>query len=285
MCSNNLKAIDNLVNNNRYFNCREHKLLFGKKTYVMGILNVTPDSFSDGGRYQTVDVAVAKAIQMVEDGADIIDVGGESTRPGHSEIEGAEEIERVVPVISKLKSILNVPISIDTSKSEVAREAILAGADIVNDVWGLQKDKKIADVAAEYGAGIIAMHNQIGTKYNNIIEDIENFLKISIKTAIAAGISKQSIMIDPGIGFGKTFEQNLFVMRNLSRFEELNFPILLGTSRKSMIGNVLNLPVNDRIEGTAATIAIGVMAGVDVVRVHDVKEMKRVALMSDSILR
>jgi len=268
-----------------FFECGKYRLPIGKKTYIMGILNVTPDSFSDGGSYKTVDEAVNRAKKMISEGAHIIDVGGESTRPGYTPVDISEEISRVIPVIERLVKETDVPISIDTYKSPVAEKALQAGAHIVNDIWGLQKDPLMAEIAAKYGAAVIVMHNQDEKVYNNLMDDIVNFLRRSIEIAEKAGINKNSIMIDPGIGFGKTFEQNLETMRRLSELKSLCKPVLLGTSRKSMIGNVLDLPVDKRIEGTAATVAIGIASGVDVVRVHDVKEMALVAKMSDAIIR
>jgi len=268
-----------------YFECGKYRLPIGKKTYIMGILNVTPDSFSDGGSYKSVDEAVNRAKEMISQGAHIIDVGGESTRPGYTPVDVSEEIARVVPVIERLVKETDVPISIDTHKAAVAEKALQAGAHIVNDIWGLQKDPLMAETAAKYGAAVIVMHNQDEKVYNNLMDDIVNFLRRSIEIAEKAGIKSNSIMVDPGIGFGKTFEQNLETMRRLSELNLLCKTVLLGTSRKSMIGNVLELPANKRIEGTAATVAIGIASGVDVVRVHDVKEMALVAKMSDAIIR
>lgn len=269
----------------KYFEFRKEKLPIGNKTYVMGILNITPDSFSDGGKYNDLESAIKKAKQMVIDGADIIDIGGESTRPGHEEIPPEEEIKRVVPVIEKLKKEINVPISIDTSKAIVAEKALLAGAHIVNDVWGLQKDSELAGVISKFGAGVIMMHNQVDKVYKDLMKDILTFLSSSIEIAAKAGITREQMAIDPGIGFGKTLEQNLEVMRKLKELEILELPVLLGTSRKSFIGNILGLTVEDRQEGTAATVALGIANGVDIVRVHDVKEMARVAKMTDAVVR
>lgn len=267
------------------YRCGKYSLPIGQKTYVMGILNVTPDSFSDGGSYDTPEAAVKWAKEMVEHGADIIDVGGESTRPGHTPVSADEEIERVVPVISLLSKELNVPISIDTSKAVVAQKALEAGASIVNDVWGFQQDENIAKVVADFSAGAVLMHNSENTNYSDLIADIIKFLKTSINIALDAGVHRESIMIDPGIGFGKTTEQNLETMRRLEDISMMGWPVLLGTSRKSMIGNVLNLPAKERLEGTAATVTLGISKGVDVVRVHDVREMVRVARMTDAMVR
>jgi dihydropteroate synthase len=251
----------------------------------MGILNVTPDSFSDGGSYGNVEIAVRKALLMAADGADIIDIGGESTRPGYTPVTAEEEIQRVLPVISRLKAKLDVPVSIDTMKAAVAEKALAAGADIINDIWGLQKDPDMARVAAEYDAGVILMHNSDSTVYNDLMGDILKFLRESIKIAENAGIPWSNIVIDPGIGFAKNLAQNLEVMHKLEELQSLCCPVLLGTSRKSMIGGVLGLPADERIEGTAATVVLGIEKGVDFIRVHDVKEMARVSRMTDAIVR
>jgi dihydropteroate synthase len=267
------------------FECGKFHLPLGEKTYLMGILNVTPDSFSDGGNYTSIDEAVKRAKEMVSLGADIIDIGGESTRPGHENVDPFEEINRVVPVIERIKKELEVPISVDTSKAIVAQKALEAGACIVNDVWGFQRDENIAKVVSEHGAGAVLMHNSLSTEYSDLCGDIVCFLKKSIDIAQNAGIRRNSIMIDPGIGFGKTTEQNLEIMRKLKELSTLGYPVLIGTSRKSMIGKVLDLPVDDRVEGTAATVAMGIANGVDVVRVHDVGQMVRVARMTDAMVR
>ncbi|AZR73420.1 dihydropteroate synthase [Anoxybacter fermentans] len=259
---------------------------FGKRTYIMGILNVTPDSFSDGGEYFEISKAVKHAKEMVKEGADIIDVGGESTRPGAIEISAEEELSRVLPVIKELVKEIDVPISVDTYKSKVAEEVLKLGAHIINDVWGLQRDKNMANVVARYNVPVIIMHNQRGTEYKkDIIESIKDFLKESIRIAKEAGIKDENIIIDPGIGFGKTPEQNMEVMRRLSELKELGYPLLLGTSRKSMIGKILDLPPKERVEGTIATTVMGILQGVDIVRVHDVKENLRAARVVDAIFR
>jgi dihydropteroate synthase len=262
-------------------------LTLGHRTHIMGILNVTPDSFSDGGRYIDEDRAVAHALQMLVDGADIIDVGGESTRPGHSPVEAAEEIRRVVPAIRAVrKAVPGAIISIDTSKAMVAEAALEAGANIINDQWGLQRDPDLARVAARHRAPTIVMHNQQEALYEDLMHDIIRFLRRSVQTAAAAGLPPELIIIDPGVGFGKTPEQNLDVINQLHELRILGRPILLGTSRKSTIGKVLGgAPVEERVEGTAATVAIGIDRGADIVRVHDVKQMKRVAVMTDAIVR
>ncbi|WP_281170176.1 dihydropteroate synthase [Carboxydothermus ferrireducens] len=251
----------------------------------MGILNVTPDSFSDGGQYNDIEAAVKRARQMVAEGADIIDVGGESTRPGAEYVPPEEELRRVLPVVEALVREMNVPISVDTYKAEVAEKALEAGAHIINDVWGLQKDPRMAEVAARYGAPVVVMHNKTEAEYDDLMAEVIAFLKESIKIGVKAGIPREKIIIDPGIGFGKTLEHNLLLMKRLNELNSLGQPILLGTSRKSMIGKTLDLPVNERVEGTAATVTLGIAKGVDIVRVHDVKEMVRVAKMTDAMVR
>lgn len=259
---------------------------YGKRTYIMGILNVTPDSFSDGGDFDSVEKALKHAKEMVEEGADMIDIGGESTRPGHTYVDSEEEIRRVVPVIKALKKEISLPMSIDTYKADVAEEALKLGVEMVNDVWGLRRDVNMANVIAKYDAEVCIMHNQDGTEYDkDIMESIKDFLNESIKMALDAGVKKEKIVLDPGIGFGKTFEQNLEVLRRLGELRELGYPILLGTSRKSVIGNVLHLEPKDRVEGTIATTVLGVRDGVDIVRVHDVTENLRAAKMADAIYR
>ncbi len=259
---------------------------YGKRTYIMGILNVTPDSFSDGGNFNEIDKAIKHAKEMIEDGADIIDIGGESTRPGYTYIDPKEEAQRVVPVIKEIKKQIDIPISVDTYKSSVAEEALKVGTDMINDIWGLQKDKNMASIVAKYDAHVCIMHNQDGTEYDkDIMESIKEFLNESINIALNAGIKKEKIVLDPGIGFGKTFEQNLEVLRRLDELNELGYPVLLGTSRKSVIGNVLNVEPKERLEGTIATTVLGVRDGVDIVRVHDVKENLKAAKMADAIYR
>lgn len=268
-------------------NCRGRLLVLGERTLIMGVLNVTPDSFSDGGRFYEIDTAVAHAKEMVELGADIIDIGGESTRPAtwaQEPLPAEEEKRRILPVLERLVKELDVPISVDTYKSETARAALEAGAHIINDVWGFQRDPGLAEVAAEYDVPVVLMHNQSGTEYQDLMGDIIRFLRRSIKIAEDAGVSPEKIIIDPGIGFGKTTEQNLVVLRRLKELQSLGKFILLGTSRKSVIGNTLNLPVDQRLEGTAATVAWGIAQGAAIVRVHDVKEMARVARMVDAIM-
>ena len=261
-------------------------LTVGHRTLIMGILNVTPDSFSDGGDFFDVETALAQGRKMVEQGADIIDIGGESTRPGSDEVNCEEELRRVIPIVRKLSYELSVPISIDTYKARVAEEAVMAGASIINDIWGLQRDPDMARIAAEYNVPVIMMHNKKGTDYEkDIIAEIIDFLNKSIKVAKEAGIDRGKLIIDPGIGFGKTLEQNMEVMARLGELHVLGCPILLGTSRKSMIGKILDLTPKERIEGTIATTVMGIIQGVDIVRVHDVVENLRVIKVTDAIVR
>ncbi|PRR83409.1 dihydropteroate synthase [Clostridium vincentii] len=258
--------------------------VIGERTFVMGILNVTPDSFSDGGKYNEVDLAVKRAEILIKDGADIIDIGGESTRPNSEDVDDNEEIQRVVPIIKAIKEKFDIPISIDTYKAKTAEAAILAGADLINDVWGFKKDKNMAKIAAKYKVPCILMHNREDFPYNEIMKDILMELIDSINLALEAGVKRENIILDPGIGFGKNYEENLIVMNNLEQIKTMGFPMLLGTSRKSMIGNALGLPVDNRVEGTLATTVIGIMKGCEFVRVHDVLENKRACIMTDKIL-
>ncbi len=259
---------------------------YNKRTYIMGILNVTPDSFSDGGNFNSIDKALEHAKVMISEGVDIIDLGGESTRPGHNYVDADEELKRVIPVIKKLKKEIDIPISIDTYKAKVADESLKLGVEMINDVWGLRKDKDMATIIAKHNAYVCIMHNQDGTSYDkDIMESIKEFLLESINIAIDAGIDKDKIILDPGIGFGKTYEQNLEVLKRLGELNELGYPILLGTSRKSVIGNTLNLPPKERLEGTIATTVLGIRDGVDIVRVHDVEANLRAAKMADAIYR
>jgi len=257
----------------------------GKRTYIMGILNVTPDSFSDGGSYQSVESAVLRADEMMHQGTHIIDVGGESTRPGHTPVDEDEEIRRVVPVIKELTKRFDIPVSIDTYKAKVAEAAIQNGAAMINDVWGFKRDPLIAKVAAEYGVACCLMHNREKAVYNNIISDMLDDLKESIDIALNAGVRSENIIIDPGIGFAKTYEENLHVMTQFEKFTSLGYPLLLGTSRKSMIGNTLHLPTDQRVEGTIATTVVGIMKGCDFVRVHDIEQIRRAIVMTDAIVR
>jgi dihydropteroate synthase len=261
-----------------------YTLDFADKTLIMGILNVTPDSFSDGGKYNHLDHAVLHAKQMIADGADILDIGGESTRPGHERISDEEEIGRVVPAIEAISKEVQVPISIDTYKSKVAKNAVDAGAAIINDIWGAKEDPEIADVAAETGVPIILMHNRNDRNYTNFIRDVLNDLYESITIAKKAGVSDEQIILDPGIGFAKDLKENLEMMRHLDTLVSLGYPVLLGTSKKSMIGGVLDLPVTERTEGTGATVCYGIQKGCQIVRIHDVKEMARMAKMMDAMM-
>ena len=267
--------------------CRDKNIELGKKTLIMGILNVTPDSFSDGGRYNNLDSALEQAKKMVEDGVDIIDIGGESTRPGHIQISVEEEIERVVPVIEMLSKELDIIISIDTYKYQVAEAALKAGAHIINDIWGLQYDNgEMAMLAAEYNVPVIAMHNQNGTEYSeDIILSMRKFFERTYEISDRSGISRDNIILDPGIGFGKGMEENIEVLARLEELRDMG-RILLGTSKKRFIGTILGgLSTDERVEGTVATTVIGIEKGVDIVRVHNVLENKRAALVADRIYR
>jgi len=268
----------------RELSCRGYRLPLGQRTLVMGILNVTPDSFSDGGKYLDPEAALARAREMEAQGADIIDVGGESTRPGHTPVSAEEELARVMPVLEKLVRAVRIPISIDTSKAEVARRALEVGVHMVNDQRALA-DPGMAEVVAEAGVPVVLMHNQDGTAYRDMLGDITAYFQERIKRASLAGIAREKIIIDPGFGFGKTAAQNLEVVRRLREFAGLGHPILIGPSRKSAIGKVLGLPVEERVEGTAAVVTAAILQGADIVRVHDVKEMVRVARMADAIVR
>lgn len=254
------------------------------RTYVMGILNVTPDSFSDGGKYTDVDIALKKAEEMMHDGADIIDIGGESTKPGYVPVGTQEEIERVIPVIEKIKANLDIPVSLDTYKAEVAKAGIAAGADLINDVKGLQEGPEMAKIIADGKVACAIMHNRTFMNYNDFFSDMQNDLSAYIETARNAGIADDKIIIDPGVGFAKTHEQNLEVINRLEQFHCFGYPILLGTSRKSVIGLTLDLPVFERVEGTLVTTVMAVMKGCSFVRVHDVKENVRAIRMTEAIL-
>ena len=254
-------------------------------TYIMGILNMTPDSFSDGGKFNGMDAAMTHARQMVEEGVDIIDVGGESTRPGHIKITDEEEIARVTPIIKALKKEFDIPVSIDTYKSCVAEAAIQAGADLVNDIWGLKWDGTMAAVIAEGGVASCLMHNRKEAVYDNYLKDVVTDLQESLDMAKAAGMDMEQVCIDPGIGFAKNLEQNLSLMNHLEDLQSLKYPVLLGTSRKSMIGLTLDLPVDQREEGTMATTVLGIMKGCSIIRVHDVEKNLRAAKMTLAMLR
>lgn len=249
----------------------------------MGILNVTPDSFSDGGKYSGVQQALKHAEQMIADGVDIIDVGGESTRPGHVRIADEEEIERIIPVIQELNRKFNVLISVDTYKSSVAEAAIAAGAHIINDIWGAKYDPEIVKIAAKWNVPIVLMHNRNDTAYSNFQENLVDDLKESIEIALSAGVPKENIWLDPGVGFVKSVEQNLQAIQSIGRISELGYPVLLGTSRKSFIGKISNTTVGERLEGSLATVCYGINQGCSIVRVHDVKETVRAVRMMDAL--
>lgn len=253
--------------------------------YIMGILNVTPDSFSDGGKFDSLDAALFHAEEMVNQGADILDVGGESTRPGHIQITEDEEIARVTPVIEQLKKRFDVPVSIDTYKSRVAEAALQSGADLVNDIWGLKYDENMAEVIARYQAACCLMQNREQIDYTDYVEDVLDDLRESVQIAKAADIPDDRIMLDPGVGFGKTYEMNLEIIRVVGRLKELGYPVLLGTSRKSVIGLTLDLPADQREEGTLVTTVLGVEQGCSFVRVHDVETNVRAIRMAEAIFR
>lgn len=255
-----------------------------RRTVVMGILNITPDSFSDGGKYHQMESAMNRARQLVADGADLIDVGGESTRPGYTPVSLEEELQRVIPVIRELSQTIDVPISIDTTKAEVARQAVEAGAHIINDQWGCKKDPDMARTAAELDVPVILMHNREEARYHSLMEEVCADLMECVDIARRAGVKEERIILDPGIGFGKTHSQNLTVMNHLEQIVELGFPVLLGTSRKSLVGRTLDLPVEERVEGTGATVTLGIAKGCRMVRVHDVKEMVRFSRMTDAMV-
>ncbi len=252
-------------------------------TYVMGILNVTPDSFSDGGNFDTMDKALYHAQQMVDEGADIIDIGGESTHPGYTKISDEEEIERVLPVIERLKQEFDVPLSLDTYKSSVAKAGIAAGVDLINDIWGLKYDEKMAEIIAESNVACCLMHNRDQADYRDFLREVKEDLQETLDIAHRAGIADDKIILDPGIGFGKTYEQNLIMLHNLRELNKFNYPVLLGASRKSVIGNTLEVPVEERLEGTIVTTVMAVLHDYAFVRVHDVKENLRAVKMTEAI--
>lgn len=266
-----------MIIGNKTFDTKNH-------TYIMGILNVTPDSFSDGGKFNTLDAALSQAEKMILEGADILDIGGESTRPGYTPVTETEEIERTAPVIEQIKTRFDIPVSIDTYKYDVAEAALLAGADLVNDIWGFKYNPKIAESVYKYRAACCLMHNRPEAIYQNYMEDVLQDLKECIAIAKKADIPDNKIILDPGVGFGKTYDMNLEIIRDISHLKELGYPVLLGTSRKSVIGLTLNLPANERIEGTLATTIYGMMNGCSFVRVHDIKENKRAIQMMEAIL-
>lgn len=267
-----------------------YEIPLNKKTCIMGILNITPDSFSDGGDFFDIDSAVKQAVSLQEDGADILDIGGESSRPGSKQISATEELSRIEPILKELIPIIKIPISIDTYKSHVAERALELGASLINDISAMRMDSDMAKVAAQKNVPIVLMHMQgkpqtmqLNPHYESLIDEIKIFFRERIDYAISAGIKAENIILDPGIGFGKTLEHNLKIIKSLDRFRSLGFPILIGTSRKSMIGNILNLPPKQRLEGTSATVTASILNGAHIIRVHDVKEIKRVVVMADAI--
>jgi len=265
--------------------CANGEFRWGERTFIMGVINVTPDSFSGDGLAHDVEAAIAQGKRFAAEGADILDIGGESTRPGAAPISPNEELSRVIPVIGRLASEVSLPLSIDTYKWEVAREALSTGARMINDIWGLGKDPRLADLAVEWGAPLILMSNQRSAKHQHILPEVISSLRASIAVATERGVAWENIIVDPGVGFGKTLEENLEIVRRLDELKCLGRPILIGTSRKSMIGLVLDLPTDQRLDGTAATVAISIAKGADIVRVHDVAQMARVCRMSDAIIR
>ena len=261
------------------------RLTWGRRTYVMGIINVTPDSFSGDGLAGDVPAIVDLALRFEEDGADILDLGAESTRPGHQPVSADEELDRLMPALEAVAAAVHIPISVDTYKAPVARAALESGARIVNDVWGLRADPDLARVAAEAEAGLVLMHNQNGTRYVDLVPEVVQGLRDSVNHALESGVAESNLVVDPGIGFGKTADQNLQVLKKLDRLKALGYPLLVGTSRKSTLGLLLDLPPEQRMEATAATVALAIAGGADIVRVHDVKEMARVCRVSDAVVR
>lgn len=260
-------------------------LAWGVRTYVIGIINLTPDSFSGDGLGGDVDAAVDLALRFQDEGADILDIGAESTRPGHKQVSLDEELARLMPALEAVAKRVDLPISVDTYKAAVARRAVDAGAVIINDIWGLKAEPELAEVAAETCAGLVLMHNQKGTQYLNLVPDLVSSLKDSVRTALEAGVPRDNIIVDPGIGFGKTPDQNLAVLARLNELKELDCPMLVGTSRKSTLGLLLDLPAEERVEATAATVSLAIAGGANLVRVHDVKEMVRVCRVTDAVVR
>lgn len=274
------------------FSYNGYDFVFGQRTYIMGILNVTPDSFSDGGLYFEVERAVRRAREMVAAGADIIDIGGESTRPGAEPLPLEEELRRVIPVVDRLVREVRVPLSVDTYKAEVARQALEHGATMINDISGLRADPDMVKVVAQFGCPVVVMHikgtpknMQDNPTYEDVIAEVKEYLRQGVDLAAAAGLDREKVIVDPGIGFGKTLEHNLKILQCLDEFKTLGQPLLVGTSRKSFIGKLLGLPVNERLWGTAATVALSIVKGADIVRVHDVREMKQVAEVTDAVVR
>jgi len=269
----------------RPITCGGKTFAWGSRTYVMGILNVTPDSFSGDGLGDDVEGAVAQARRFVDQGADILDLGAESTRPGHAPVSAEEELRRLLPTLRAVAEAVAVPISVDTYKPEVAEAALAAGAHLVNDIWGLRRDPRMAEVVARARVPVIAMHNQAVAEYKDLMGEVVAALRHSVEIAVAAGVREENVIVDPGIGFGKRREHNLEVMARLAELRVLGLPILLGTSRKSTIGFVTGTTPDQRLEGTAATVALGIANGADIVRVHDVRQMVLVARMADAIAR
>lgn len=262
-----------------------HEFDVKNQTYIMGILNVTPDSFSDGGKFHGIDAALKRAEQMKREGAAILDIGGESTRPGYTPVSAEEEMERVLPVISAIKQRLDIPISVDTYKSTVAKAAILEGADLINDIWGLKHDEDMASVIAQSQVACCLMHNRLDMEYKNFMTDLLADLEESVGIAHKAGIVEDKIILDPGVGFAKNYEQNIEVLRHLDKVKTLGYPVLLGASRKSVIGLTLDLPSDKRLEGTLATTVAAVQMGCSFVRVHDIKENYRTLQMAQAIYK
>ena len=262
---------------------------WGERTFVMGILNVTPDSFSGDGLVQGGDhvaAAVQQARRMVDEGADLLDVGGESTRPGHAPVEAPEEIGRVIPVIAAVREVLpDIPLSIDTTKVVVAEAALAAGADLLNDVWGVGADPSMAELAASSGVPLLVMHNREEARYEDVVREVVDDLRAALERAERVGVRPDRLIVDPGIGFGKTADHNVTLLRHLDALTALGRPVLLGTSRKSTIGKILDLPAEERLEGTLSTTALGIASGVDIVRVHDVRANVRAARVADAIVR
>lgn len=272
------------INQNDARHSLQERIYSERRTLIMGILNVTPDSFSDGGSYTTVEQAVRRAREMVKEGADIIDIGGESTRPGAQSVSEADELQRVIPVVEALARTVNVPLSVDTYKAEVAERSLAAGAHIMNDIWGLKKDPRMAEVAARRKCPLIIMHNREQTEYSDFVSDVMADLRESIALAHQSGVDDNQIILDPGFGFAKDYKQNLHLMTELSRIHALGYPVLLGTSRKGMIKKTLDQDALHVVEGTAATVVMGIAQGCKIMRVHDVKEMRKVADMTDAMM-
>ncbi len=260
-------------------------LAWGVRTYVMGIINVTPDSFSGDGLAGDNSAVVRQALRFQEEGADILDIGAESSRPGHDKVSLDEELARLIPALKAVAGKVRLPISVDTFRAAVARRAIDAGASIINDIWGLKAEPELAKVAAETGAGLVLMHNQKGTEYRDLVPEVVSGLQASVDTALKAGVSREKIIIDPGIGFGKNSDHNLIVLAGLDALKAIECPILVGTSRKSTLGLLHDLPTDQRVEATAATVSLAIAGGADLVRVHDVKEMVRVCRVTDAVVR